>query len=159
MTTDQIRSIIEDEDVPVWGVGSASKMASEPPGYRPEDLLPGAQSLICFGIPVPGEVYRMQMHGVETAWRSQNLLYRRLDTLSVRFAALLEESGARAVPTYGCMPLGLNEKSAIVGYINQIRMGEVTGIGTIGKNGLLWLIWWLLISRGLFRLGRGITEA
>jgi hypothetical protein len=46
-----------------------------------------------------------------------------------------------------------------VGYINQIRMGEVTGIGTIGKNGLLWLIWWLLISRGLFRLGRGITEA
>jgi hypothetical protein len=26
-------------------------------------------------------------------------------------------------------------------------------------NGLLWLIWWLLVSRGLFRLGRGITEA
>jgi hypothetical protein len=26
-------------------------------------------------------------------------------------------------------------------------------------NGLLWLIWWLLISRGLFQLGRQVTEA
>lgn len=73
----------------------------------------------------------------ETVWRSQNLLYRRLDTLSMRIAALLEESGDRAVPTYGCMPLGVNKKRIVVGYVNQIRMGEVTGIGVIGKNGLL----------------------
>jgi epoxyqueuosine reductase QueG len=35
------------------------------------------------------------------------------------------------------MPLGMNEKGTVVGYLNQIRMGEVTGIGVIGKNGLL----------------------
>jgi epoxyqueuosine reductase QueG len=52
-------------------------------------------------------------------------------------AALLEESGAQAVPVYGCMPLGINEKGEVVGYLNQIRMGEVTGIGSIGRNGLL----------------------
>jgi epoxyqueuosine reductase QueG len=35
------------------------------------------------------------------------------------------------------MPLGVNEKGRVVGYLNQIRMGEVTGIGVIGRNGLL----------------------
>jgi epoxyqueuosine reductase QueG len=137
MIADQIRKIAEDENVAVFGIGSASEMADERPGHRPDDLLPGAQSLICFGIPVPQDVYRMPTYGVETVWRSQNLYYRRLDTLSIRFASLLEESGAGAVPIYGCMPLGMNEKGVVVGYLNQIRMGEVTGIGAIGKNGLL----------------------
>ena len=79
----------------------------------------------------------MPTYMLETVWRSQNLHYRRLDTLSLRFAALLAEDGAQAVPVYGCMPLGVNEKGEVVGYLNQIRMGEVTKIGVIGKNGLL----------------------
>ena len=137
MIVEDIRKIAEEEQVPVWGIGPASKMANEPPGHRPEDLLPGAQSLVCFGIPVPQGVYRMPTYAPETIWRTQNLLYRRLDTLSLRIGALLEESGEHAVPTYGCMPLGMNKKGVIVGYLNQIRMGEVTGIGVIGRNGLL----------------------
>lgn len=137
MIIDQIRKIAEDENVPVFGVGPASAMADEKPGHRPEDLLPGTQSLICFGIPLPQGVYQMPTYGLDTAWRSQNLLYRRLDTLSIRFAALLEENGEKAVPIYGCMPLGMNEKGTVVGYLNQIRMGAVTRIGVIGKNGLL----------------------
>ncbi|MBN1873664.1 MAG: hypothetical protein JXA33_05500 [Anaerolineae bacterium] len=137
MIIEEIRKIAEDAHVPVWGISPASEMANELPGHRPEDLLPGVQSLICFGMPVPRAVYRMPTYAVETIWRSQNLHYRRLDTLSIRIATLLEESGAHAVPTYGCMPLGMNKKGVIVGYLNQIRMGEVTGIGIIGKNGLL----------------------
>jgi epoxyqueuosine reductase QueG len=137
MIVEQIRQITEDEYVPVFGVGPASEMADELPGHRPQDFVPGAQSLICFGLPVPREVYHMKTCGVETIWRSQNLLYRRLDTLSLRIAALLEENGARAVPTYGCMPLGVNEKGVVVGYLNQLCMAQVAGIGAIGKNGLL----------------------
>ena len=137
MVVDQIREIAAAENVPVFGIGSAFKMANELPGHRPQDLLSGAQSLICFGIPVPRGVYQMPTYGLDTVWRSQNLYYRRLDTLSMRFSALLEENGERAVPIYGCMPLGMNEKGTVVGYLNQIRMGQVTGIGVIGKNGLL----------------------
>ena len=137
MVVDQIRKIAEEEHIPVLGIGSVSEMAGELPGHRPEDLLPGAQSLICFGIPVPHRVYQMPRYMLETVWRSQNLNYRRLDTLSMRFANLLEESEAQAVPIYGCLPMGVNDKGEVVGYLNQIRMGEVTGIGVIGKNGLL----------------------
>jgi len=137
MLTDEILKLAKNEQVAVFGIGSASEMSNEPPGHRPEGLLPGAQSLICFGIPIPHEVYRMPMYKVETVWRSQNLLYRRLDTLSIRIATLLEENGERAIPTFGCLPLGINERRDVVGYLNQIRMGEVTRIGVIGKNGLL----------------------
>ena len=120
MVIDEIRKIAEGEDIPVIGISPTSKMANELPGHRPDDFLPGAQSLICFGIPVPRGVYQIPTHGLETVWRSQNLHYRRLDTLSIRFAALLEENGERAVPIYGCMPLGMNEKGTVVGYLNQI---------------------------------------
>jgi len=137
MITDRIRKIAEDENIPVFGIGPAAAMADEKPGHRPDDLLPGARSLICFGIPVPLGVYQMPTYGLETVWRSQNLNYRRLDTLSMHIAALLEENGDRAIPTYGCMPLGLNQKGTVVGYLNQVRMAEITGIGVTGKNGLL----------------------
>ena len=137
MIVDQIRKMAEEEQIPVLGFGPASEMAGERPGHRPDDLLPGAQSLICFGLPVPQGVYRAPNHTLEAVWRSQNLDYRRLDTLSMRIAALLEESGARAVPVYGCLPMGVNDRGQVVGYLNQIQMGRVTGIGVIGKNGLL----------------------
>ena len=137
MIADDIRQLAEDEQIPVLGFGPASEMADERPGHRPDDLLPGARSLIVFGLSVPHDVYRMPHYGLETTWRSQNLQYRRLDTLSMRIAALLEQQGERAVPIYGCMPLGMNERGEVVGYLNQIRMGEICGIGVRGKNGLL----------------------
>lgn len=137
MIIDEIRKIARDENVSVFGIGSASEMAGEPPGYRPEDFMPGVQSIICFGISIPSDVYCTSAYSLETVWRSQNLLYRRLDTLALRFSCLLEESGGRAIPIYGCMPLGMNEKGTVVGYVNQIRMAEIAGIGVIGKNGLL----------------------
>lgn len=137
MIIDEFHRIARDENISVFGIAPALKMKDEPQGYRPEDLLPGVQSLICFGISLPGDVYSTPKNSLETTWRSQNLLYRRLDTLSLRFSVLLEENGARALPVFGCMPLDLNKKGTVVGYINQIRMAEVTGIGVIGKNGLL----------------------
>ncbi len=134
---EEIRKIARDEKVSVFGIGPASEMTNEAPGFRPEDFLGGVQSLICFGIPIPRDVYHTPTYNLETTWRSQNLLYRRLDTLALRFSNLLEESGARSLPIYGCMPLGVNDKGTVVGYVNQMRMAEITGIGVIGKNGLL----------------------
>jgi epoxyqueuosine reductase QueG len=137
MIVERIRAMAEEERIPVLGFASASEMAGERPGHRPEDLLPGAQSLICFGLPVPQGVYRTPTYTLETVWRSQNLNYRRLDTLSMRIAALLEENGERAVPIYGCQPMGVNGRGQVEGYLNQIEMARVTGIGVVGKNGLL----------------------
>ncbi len=98
---DRIKEIAHAEGVPVLGIGPAKAMADEAPGFRPEDRLPGAQSLVCFGIPVPKGVYRPGPYGTETIWRAQSLHYRRLDSLSVRIAAIIEESGETALPVFG----------------------------------------------------------
>ena len=83
MVVDQIYNIAKAEDISVFGISPASKMANELPGYRPEDFLPDVQSLICFGIPIPHNVYSTPNYNLEIIWRSQNLLYRRLDTLAL----------------------------------------------------------------------------
>jgi hypothetical protein len=114
MSVDRIRRMAEEEQIPVLGFGLASKMVGEPPGHQPEDLLPGAHSLICFGLPVPQGAYRTLRYTLETVWRSQNLNCRRLDSQSIRIVALLEENGAQAVPIYGCQPMaGLCRRHAV----------------------------------------------
>jgi hypothetical protein len=73
MIVDQICRMAEEEQIPVLGCGPASEMAGARPGHRPEDLLPGAESLLCFGLPVPRGVYRTPNYTLENVWRSQNL--------------------------------------------------------------------------------------
>lgn len=134
---DEIAEVLRSEGVSVWGTGPSDAMEQERPGRRPSDLVPGARSLLCFGLPVPRAVFDQRDHVVETNGRIQGLYYRRLDGLSLRVAALLEEGGARAVPVLGCLPVEVLGATSIAGYLNQIRMGEIARIGVRGRNGLL----------------------
>jgi epoxyqueuosine reductase len=135
--TERLFTLAESEGIPVMGVGPCTALENEPPGYRPRDLLRGAKSMVCFGLPVPDAVYVAGSHRIEIVWRSQNLYYRRLDTMSLRLAQTLEETGMRALPIFGCMPQAIDKRGVLVGYLNMIRMAEVAGIGVIGRNGLL----------------------
>ncbi len=134
---ERLFTLAESEGIPVMGMGPCAALENEPPGLRPQDLLRGARSMVCFGIPVPDAVYFTGSHRIEMVWRSQNLNYRRLDTMSLRLAQILEQTGKRALPIFGCMPQAINKRGVLVGYLNMIRMGEVVGIGAIGRNGLL----------------------
>jgi epoxyqueuosine reductase QueG len=137
MITEDILKVAESENLAALGFAPASALDGEPSGYRPGDLLPGARGLISFALPVPRAVYRMPAHSADMVCRSQSLLYRRLDSIAVRIAALLEAQGERALPIYGCSPMAINRKGDIAGYVNQIRMGQAAGIGVVGRNGLL----------------------
>jgi epoxyqueuosine reductase QueG len=137
MIIEDIRSIAEAESLAVLGFAPASDMYGAPAGHRPEDLLPGARGLISFALPLPRSVYRIPAHGEEMVCRAQSLLYRRLDSIAVRIAALLEDQGEQALPVFGCSPMEINSAGDVGGYLNQIRMAEAAGIGAIGRNGLL----------------------
>lgn len=133
----EVFAIARSEGIPVLGMGPCAAMRDGPPGYRPEDLLPRASSMICFGIPVPRSVFRESRFVVQRIWRSQSLYYRRLDTLSLRLAQVLEGYGAQAAPVFGCAPLAVNRRGIVTGHLNQIRMAVLTGVGARGRNGLL----------------------
>ncbi len=64
-------------------------------------------------------------------------MYRQLDTHSINISIILENEGYTALPVNGCLPARYNSKKEFAGYINQIYIGCLTGIGFIGKNGLL----------------------
>lgn len=49
----KIQDLVESENIPVIGAAPTSALSDEPKGYRPEDVLPGAKSVVCFGIPIP----------------------------------------------------------------------------------------------------------
>lgn len=132
-----IIDLAESEALSVLGIGPASAMQDTPSGRGPQDLLPEAKSLICFGAPVPAGAYGAFGFGTETVWRSQCQNYRRLDELSIRVATMLESEGAVAVPTFGCMPLNVDEMGDVAGHFSQIEMAVATGIGVIGRNGVL----------------------
>ncbi len=134
---DDMAAILARDGVAVWGTASSAGMENERPGHRPSDFMAGARSLVGFGIPVPLGIFGQPRRLVESNWRTQNLYYRKLDQLSAQLAVRLEEEGARAIPILGCLPLVAHAPFSIVGYLNQIRVGEVTRIGTRGRNGLL----------------------
>jgi epoxyqueuosine reductase QueG len=137
MITKDIQQIAESENLAGLGFAPALDMAGAPAGNRPEDLLPGARGLISFAVPVPRSVYRTPAHAEEMVCRTQSQLYRRLDSIAIRIAALLEDQGEQALPIFGCSPMEINRQGDVAGYINQIRMGTAAGIGVIGRNGLL----------------------
>src|SRR3990172_5958811 len=100
-----IADILTSEGISAWGTSPSGPMEDERPGYRPSDLVPGARSMVCFGVPVPRGIFDQKHHAVDGIWRTQNLYYRKLDSLSVRLAARLEGGGGRAGPGVGGLPL------------------------------------------------------
>ena len=122
---------------PVFGTAPATMLENGRPGYRPADLLPGARSVVCFGAPMPQGIYRCASKPVEMYWRAIAMFWRATDDLSLQVAAVIEQAGFTSCPVFACFPLELGAGGELWGYASLVRMAAACGIGTIGKNGLL----------------------
>jgi epoxyqueuosine reductase len=133
----QLRSLFRQNNVPVFGVAEASSLENETTGYRPSDILALARSVITVGLPVPKGIFLSGRNPEAMYWRAANVYYRHIDALLMRAASIIEEKDEIAIPIYGCFPYEIKAKGDFRGYLNLVGMGEATGIGKIGKNGLL----------------------
>lgn len=88
-------------NIPVFGIAKASSFENEPLGYRSSDMLASAQSVLCFGIPVPKGIFKCQERSEWMYWRAANTYYRNIDMVLMRVANIIEEKGEIAVPIYG----------------------------------------------------------
>ena len=122
---------------PVFGTAPATMLENGRPGYRPADLLPGARSVVCFGAPMPQGIYRCASKPIEMYWRAIAMFWRATDDLSLQVAAVIEQAGFTSCPVFACFPLELGAGGELWGYASLVRMAAACGIGTIGKNGLL----------------------
>lgn len=134
---DRLREFLALQNITVYGMGPSLSLEREPEGYRPSDLLPDAQSVFCIGTAVAKGVFRAGPRTEKTYWRTAGVVYRHLDAVLARCAALLEEEGELAVPVFGCFPYDVKGKGDLWGYMNLVKMAEVSGLGSHGRNGLL----------------------
>ncbi len=134
---EEIKKSILQNNVPVFGISAAESLQNEPRRYRPSDTLPEARSILCLGMPVPKGIFRCKERSEWMYWRAANIYYRTIDATLMKVCSLLEAKEEVAVPIYGCFPYDMKGKGDFWGYLSLVRMGEATGIGKIGKNGLL----------------------
>jgi epoxyqueuosine reductase len=124
-------------NVPVFGTAPAAALADGAPGYRPADLLPGAQSIFCFAVPMPQGIYGCAAKPLEMYWRALPMRFRAVDEISLQVATTIEEAGFTSTPVFSCFPMERRAGGELWGHASLVRMAEACGIGTIGKNGLL----------------------
>ncbi|MBM4325014.1 MAG: epoxyqueuosine reductase [Deltaproteobacteria bacterium] len=134
---EEIKRLFFQSQIPVFGIARSSSLEDEPSGYRPSDMLPSAESILCCGIPVPKGIFKSGERSAWMYWRAANIYYRNIDMVLNRACSTIEEKGEVAVPVYGCFPYDIKGKGDFWGYLSLVRMSEAVGIGKIGKNGLL----------------------
>lgn len=134
---ERIKELSVRHDIPVFGIARSSHLENDTPGYRPSDLLPSAQSIVCLGWPVPKGIFKCRERANESYWRAVNMYYRHFDAILMQVARIIEENGETAVPVYGCFPYDVKGRGDFWGYLSLVSMAEAVGIGKTGKNGLL----------------------
>lgn len=135
---EEIKEFTVQHDIPVFGIGSASRLEdTAPQGYRPSDLLPAAKSMFCLGIPVPKGIFKCGARANETYWRAANTYYRNIDAMLMQLARIIEETGETAIPVFGCFPYDVRGRGDFRGFLSLVTMGGLVGIGKPGGNGLL----------------------
>ncbi len=134
---ERIKGLSVRHDIPVFGIARSSQLENDTPGYRPSDLLPSAESIVCLGLPVPKGIFKCRERMNESYWRAANIYYRHFDTILMQIARIIEENGETATPVYGCFPYDVKGRGDFWGYLSLVRMAEAVGIGKTGKNGLL----------------------
>jgi epoxyqueuosine reductase QueG len=134
---EEITKLFARNNIPVFGMMSASSLRNEPLGYRPKDMLASAESILCLGVSVPKGIFKSEERSGWMYWRAANIYYRNIDEVLMRVASIIEEKGEIAVPVFGCFPYDIKGKGDFWGYVCLVKMAEAVGIGRIGKNGLL----------------------
>lgn len=99
--TEKIRGFFLSNNITVYGIAQSSSLENEPSGCRPSDVLPGARSILCMGMPFPKGIFRCLGRAEQMYWRSAAVYYRHIDAILLQVANVIEEKDETAVPVYG----------------------------------------------------------
>jgi hypothetical protein len=98
---EEMTNLFARNNIPIFGITSAKSLENEPSGYKPSDMLASAESILCFGVPVPKGIFKCQERSEWMYWRAANIYYRNIDMVLMQVASIIEEKGETAVPVFG----------------------------------------------------------
>ena len=121
----------------VCGIANIERFKNTPKGFNPSDIFPAAKSVIIFGKKFLKSVYEATTNVPYTLVR--NKLVETLDDISINLSFFIEKKGYKAIPIPSSEPYEYwdSNKKHGRGILSLKHAGELSGIGSIGKNTLL----------------------
>ncbi|MEW6076370.1 MAG: hypothetical protein AB1724_01015 [Thermodesulfobacteriota bacterium] len=142
MTTpilDEIRATLEKNNIPLLGVADAGQLnRTAPEGFRPEDMLPGARSVLIVAKPLPLSIFQTprnrKIYSFYTS--SFHTYYQATNEAVNTICLMLEDAGHAALPIPSYSPLKFHDGEPR-GLISLKHAAVAAGLGKMGKNTLL----------------------
>ncbi len=119
------------------GIASVSRFDGAPDGHKPEDILPGAKTVIVFAKRIPNSVV---MDGPATSYHNMmTTFYNQLDLIAYEMAIYIEQQGGLAIPVPSDEPYydWNPDKVHGRGDLSHKHAAQAAGLGKLGKNSLL----------------------
>jgi epoxyqueuosine reductase len=132
-----IKEILNEKDIPILAVADAETINQQaPPGFRAEDHLPGARSMLIFARPLPIEVFDVSRDPKLIRYKRaffEN--YKLMDEAARTVAGFLEQQGFPSLPLPAYSPLVFNQGEPW-GKMSFKHAAQLAGLGKIGRNTL-----------------------
>lgn len=155
--TREVNKLLKGNGATLVGVASVDRFEGAPRGHHPQDFIPGAKSVISFGMPMLHYVINWERHLRDSEWVApenrkevlQNYLYWEvnhdmiddlLDMMSLRLSSFLESQGLRSlfVPQHTKYRPMLREKVFQGRGLFSHRHAAVrAGLGEFGLNNIV----------------------
>ncbi len=136
----KIKKYLFMREFPVVAVASAETLnLKAPQGFRPQDALPGAKSILIFAKPAPAPNYdtTATRNGIYSFYvNTYHTYYRQANEVACHIVSLLSEAGFPSLPIPSYSPLTFNGDH-LCGLISLKHAAAEAGLGKIGKNTLL----------------------
>ncbi|MFC1920765.1 hypothetical protein ACFLYQ_03460 [Chloroflexota bacterium] len=156
-TSNEMKSLVKELGADIVGIASVDRFEGAPKGHSPQDLLPGAKSVIVAGIRIPDTVVEYDKYHLMQEEMTQEMaagaymeqfymlmghytLDSLLNTMAVKLANRIEiDTGLRALPTPDTVNTGLGQgvKGKLFGFFSLRHAATRAGLGEFGFNGLV----------------------
>lgn len=119
------------------GIAPVERFAGAPEGFKPTNIMPGAQSVVVMAKRIPKEVVKNGSTNIYTKVCEE--LFRKLDDMAYELSCFIEDQGGRALPVPADGPYSYweSENTRGMGDLSNRHAGWAAGMGTLGKNSLL----------------------
>lgn len=133
--TEKLKRVARRCGVDRIGVAPIERFTGAPEGHKPQDILPGAKSVVSIALnALEGTFSTPVFHVYQLSYA---LLRNRANEISYQLAKCLEERGYRSVVIPGTIPLDMIEKKGLFGAFSHRHAAQAAGLGKIGLNQLL----------------------
>lgn len=136
ITSTELKQFAIENGAELVGIASVDQFILAPAGHRPEDLLPGAKTVVVCAM----RLMRGALDSPFTLYhRAMETLHAALDQLAWKIALFLETTGGRAVPVPADEPYRHWEPERAYGRgdLSHKHAAQAAGLGKLGKNSLL----------------------